>query len=212
MKIPIPFLAMTATMLWLSGCASSSVKQTWKAPDHQGGPVKRVCVVAVDERGLVRKGFENRFVRDLEKQGQPAIVTHDALSLPDIKANKESAAATMSAAGADSVLLVRLVDQTTYNRSVRATGERYVGVTTGIDNYYGWYDYYTMAFMDMSTVWSTTKQTVVFDASLFDLKSGRRLWSGLTETVLQEEDDRLVEADSLVAKIVAAMRQDGVIR
>ena len=107
---------------------------------------------------------------------------------------------------------MRLVDQTTYNRSVRATGERYVGVTTGMDNYYGWFDYYTVAFMDMGTVWSTTKQTLCFDASLFDLKSGRRLWSGLTTTVLKEEADRLEEADSLVAKIVAAMRKDGVIR
>jgi len=210
----IQLFTLVATLL-CSGCATSSVKKTWKAPDYKGGPVQKICVLAVDERGLVRKGFENRFVRDLEKEGQPAIVTHDALSLQEIKASKETAAAQMTGAGADSVLLVRLVDQTTYSHSTRATGERYVGVTTGFGSdygYYGWYDYYTVAFMDMGTVWSTTKQKLFFDASLYDLKTGRRLWSALMETTLKEDADRLVEADSLVAKVVTALHQDGMVR
>jgi len=211
MNQPIQLFALAAALL-CGGCASSSVKQTWKAPGYQNGPVRKICVLAVDERGLVRKGFENRFIRDLEKRGQPAVVTYDTLSLPEIKANKEAAAAQMIAAGADSILLLRLVDQATYSHSTRATGERYVGVTTGIDTSYGWYDYYTVAFMDMGTVWSTTKQKLCFDASLFDLKTGGRLWSGLTQTVIKEDADRLVEADSLVAQVVTALRKDGMVR
>jgi hypothetical protein len=56
------------------------------------------------------------------------------------------------------------------------------------------------------------KQDIYLDSSLFDLKTGQRLWSALTSTVLKENADRLVVADSLVAKVVGAMRKDGLIR
>jgi hypothetical protein len=60
-------------------------------------------------------------------------------------------------------------------------------------------------------VWSNSKRDVCLDTSLFDLKTGRRLWSGLTQTVLKEEADRIEELSKLVTKVLVAMRQDGVI-
>ena len=88
MRIQTQFVAAVAVMC-LVGCASSSFKKTWKSPAYQGGPVQKVAVLAVDERGLVRTGFENRLVRDFDAHGQAAVVTHEVLSLQDIKANKE---------------------------------------------------------------------------------------------------------------------------
>ena len=202
---------LTCIILMLTGCASTSMKETWKSPAHSTGPVQKVAVIAVDERGLARIGFENRFVRDLRAVGQEALVTHELMTLLDIKADKEAAAAKLREAGADSVLIVRLADLTTYSRSVRATSERYVGTVTGIDSYYGWYDYFSVAYMDMGTVWSTDKKTVYLDTSLYDLKSGKRIWSALTETVMKEGTDSLMEADSLTAMVVKAMNGDGMI-
>lgn len=196
----------------LAGCASTSLKQTWKSPTQQGGPVQKVAVIAVDDRGMVRMGFENRFVRDLRARGQEAIVTHELMTLSEIKANKEAAAGKLIGAGADSVLIVRLADVTTYNRSVRATSEQYVGTVTGIDSYYGWYDYYSVAYMDMGTVWSSDKKTAYLDTSLYDLKSGNRIWSGLTKTVLKDDTDALVQADALTALVMKAMSRDALVR
>jgi hypothetical protein len=214
MKIQIQFFAVV-TALCLSGCASSSVKKTWTAPDCAGGPVQKIAVIAVEERGMVRKGFENRFVRDLSARGQAAVVTHDLLALPEIKADKEAATRTFSGTGADSVFIIRLVDQTSYSRQVEAHPEVYVPVTTGFGTdygYYGWYNCYTVAFMNMGASWGNTKQQIYLDSSLYDLKSGKRLWSTLTETTIKEDADRLVEADKLVAKVVASLQKAGLVR
>ena len=211
MKLQLQHLTLAAFALWLGGCAISSVKQSWKSPSYQGGPVQKIAVLAVDERGLVRTAFENRFVRDFKAHGQEALATHELLGLTAIKADKEAAAARVRAAGADAVLIVRLVDQTSYNRQVRATPALFVPTVTGYGDC-GWYDYYTVAYTDMGVIWGSTKQDIYLDSSLFDLKTGRRLWSALTLTTLRDDMDRLAEADALVAKVVDAMRQDGLVR
>jgi len=211
MKIQIQLIAAVAAVC-LAGCAASSVKHSWKAPNYQGGPVQKVAVIGVEERGLVRQGFENRLVRDLRAQGQAAIVTHDLMTLPDIKADKKAAATRLRAAGADAVLIIRLVDQTTFNQQVQATPQVYVETVTGVSDYYGWYDYYEVAFMNMGTVWSDTVTKVYLDTTLYDLKSGQRLWSAMTLTTIKDGTDRLAEADTLIAKVVAAARKDGVVR
>jgi hypothetical protein len=66
--------------------------------------------------------------------------------------------------------------------------------------------------MDMGVIWGSMKQNLYLNSSLFDLKTGQRLWSATTLTVLKENADRLEVADSLVAKIVGALRKDGLIR
>jgi hypothetical protein len=211
MNNAIQHLLIAASALSLCGCASSSIKQSWKAPTYQGGPVQKIAVVAVEERGLVRLNLENRFVRDLLANGQAAQATYELLTLPDIKADKEAAAARLRAGGAEVVLIVRLVDQTTYSRDMRATPERWVPTVAGYGTY-GWHDYYSVAFVDMGTTWGNTRQNIYLDTSLFDLKTGQRLWSAMTLTVLKDDSDRLAEADALVAKVVQVMRQDGMVR
>ena len=132
------------------------------------------------------------------------------LSLPAIKADKEAAAAKLRASGADSLLLVRLVSQTTSANQVRATSAYYVPTINGYDNA-DWYGCYSVAFMDMGTVWSNAKREVCLDTSLFDLKTGQRLWSGLTQTVLKEQSDRIEVLSALVTKVLAALRNDGLV-
>jgi hypothetical protein len=204
-------LIIAAAAIILSSCAATSVKQTWKAPDYSGGPVRKLAVLAVEERGMLRQALENRFNNQLKAAGQEAVVTHQLLSLQNIKEDKQAAAERFKEAGADSILIVRLVDMQSHTREVRATSAAFVPVTTGFENY-GWYDCYSVAFMDMGTVWGSLKQKVLLETSLFDLTTGKRLWNCLTETTLKEDMDRLEEADALVAKVVAAARKDGLIR
>ena len=203
-------LSLGALAALLCSCAATSLKKTWKAPDCQQ-PVGKIAVLAIDDRGLVRQGFENRFVAQLTKAGAPAVVTYDLLSLAEIKQDKRAAADRFRASGAEAVLILRLADISSTYRESRAGNERYVPVITGVDSV-GWYDFYSVGFMDMSSTYGTLKQTVYLETSLHDLKTEKRLWSGLTETVVRENMDRVAEMDPLVAKFVAAMLKDGVIR
>ena len=202
---------IAAAAILLSSCAATSVKETWKAPDYAGGPVRKLAILAVEERGMYRQALENRFANQLKAGGEEAVVTHDLLSLGEIKENKQAAAERVKGAGADSILIVRLVDMQTHTREIRATSAPFVPVVGGFDNY-GWYDYYSVAFMDMGTVWGSLEHKVLLETSLFDLTTGKRLWFCVTETVLRENMDRLDEADALVAKVLAAARTNGLIR
>ncbi len=211
MKYQLQPLALAAVTLWLCGCTTNSIKQSWKSPAYDGAQVRKICVLAVDQRALVREGMENRFVNQLRARGQDAMTTHQQLGLAEIKADKDAAAARARAAGADAVLIVRLVDQASYDRQVRATPALYTPTIAGYETY-GWYDCYSVAFNDMGVVWSSSRQDIYLDTSLFDLKTGKRLWSALTLSVLKDGMDRLDVADSLVDKIVKALRKDSAVR
>jgi hypothetical protein len=69
-----------------------------------------------------------------------------------------------------------------------------------------------MAFTDMSSTYGSLKQKTRIETGLFDLKTAKPIWSGLTETVTAYDTDRVAEADKIVAKVLGAMRKDGVIR
>jgi hypothetical protein len=204
-------LLMCGILSLLCSCASTSLKQTWKTPGYEGGPVGPIAVLAVVDRGRVRQGVENRFVNQFRKAEQPALTTFNLLTLSAAKEDKQAAAAKLQHAGASAVMLVSLVDVSSAHREMRAGPERYAGVTTGFDTL-GWYDYYSLALVDMSTTYGSTKKRVVLDISLFDLKTGQHLWSAMTESALSETTDGVVELDTVVAKVVERLRADGMVR
>ena len=187
----------------LSSCVGTSLKQTWKSPDYHNGPVSNIAALAVDDRGYVRSAFESRFVLELRKHGISSFTTFDLLSLPDIKSDKAATAERLRAAGADTLLILRLVDSSVSYREVH--------VDRGpLGPYNTWYDYYAMAY-GISQSYGNLKQNTLLETSIFDLKTNKRIWSGLTETVTAYDTDRVTEMDKVVAKVVAAMNKDGII-
>lgn len=198
---------MAAT--FLCSCASTSVEKTWKSPQFQP-PIGNVAVLVIEERGLLREGFENRLVRELKQAGVTATTTFDLLALSDIQQGKAAAAGRLRASGAESLLIFRLMAIGSSYRETQPGGERYAGVVTGFENY-GWYDYYSVAFANMSPTYGSLKARVYLEAVVFDLATEQRLWSVMTETVIKENTDRVAEMDPIAQKIVAAMQKDGVL-
>ena len=199
-----------AISLLICSCASTNVKQTWKAPDYQG-PVGKIAVITIAEKGLLRKGFENRFVEQLTAKGAAAVPTFDTLSLVEIKQDKPAAVARFRSAGAQALLVVRLISRNSSYHEIQPGRERYAAVVTGY-NTVGWYDYYDLAFTRMNATYGSVKDRIYVETSLFDLKSEKRVWASISETVLSEDMDRVAEMDPLVAKIVASMESDGVVK
>ena len=196
--------------LLLCGCAATSVKETWKSPNYQGGPVQKIAVLAVDDREPYRSAVECHFNAQLNDQGQKAFVTYDLLALPDIKADKHAAAKALRDKGADTLLLVRLQSQANRDSEIRATPALFVPTITGYENT-DWFGYYTVAFTDMGTVWGNSSSAVYLETSVFDLKTEKRLWTSSSRALLKEETDRVAELTKLVGKLLAAMRKDGMI-
>jgi len=209
-KINLRVWCLGAIAGLLCSCAATSVKQTWKTPDFHPA-VGKFAVITIDERNDLRIGFENRLVRYLENAGAPAFTTSKLLSLAQIKADKRAAADQFRAGGAGSVVILRLMDQEAFMREIRPGNERYAATVTGAD-YTSWYGYYSVGYMSMSPTYDTLKQKLYLETSVYDLNTEKRLWSGVTQTVVKERMDRVAEMDPLVQKIVAAMRKDGVIQ
>lgn len=109
-------LAIAIAVSLMTGCASSSLVNTWKSPTYHGGAVKKVAVIGVDDRALVRQGFENRFVRDFRARDQEAVVTYDVLSLAEIKADKKGAEARAGGRGRSRLLFDRSFDRSHHQR------------------------------------------------------------------------------------------------
>ncbi len=211
MKNKLPLFAVSMLAVLLCSCATTSVQKTWKSPAYTGGPVKKLAVLAVADNALVRPQLEGRLARDIGERGQPVTTTYKLLTLPQIKEDKAAAVAALREQGADYILIVRLLDETTYNRQVTAAPGAF---SSGASDYagYGWYGYYDMSFMDMSMTYSSTRQHLVLDSSLFDLNTNQRVWSVVTKTVVKEDADRIEVADGLAAKVVAELAKDGMIR
>jgi hypothetical protein len=192
----------------LCGCAATSVKKTWKSPEYKGGSMGKAAVLAVDERMPVRKSFENRLAYQLQQAGASAFVSYDRLSLEEINRDKPAAAQRLRSDGATVVVIMRLTDRSTAYRESRPGAERYAGITTGYEPG-AWYDYYSVAYMDMGVTYGTLKQKVYLETSIFDLQTTKRIWSALTETSISEGMDDISEMDRIVSKVIAAMRKDG---
>jgi hypothetical protein len=211
MKLKLFTLPASITALFVCSCASTILHETWIAPDHANAPVRKVAILAVDERPTYRQVLESQFARQLEQRGQQSVQVREFMSLPEIRADKDAAAAALHKAGADSILVVRMVDSETRARLVRERPAAFVPNYASYETY-GWYDYYSVVLMDMSVTRSRMRQNILLDNSLFDLKTGKRLWSGLTKTMPTDDTDHVAEAKLLVSIVLAAMQKDGVIQ
>jgi hypothetical protein len=209
MNVKVHLSASCVLAALLCSCAATSIKKTWKASEGRM-PVTRIAVIAVEDRGILRQGLENRLRAELAKAGAKPLTTFELLSLYQIKEDKNAAVQSFRATGAEALLIMRLVDKSSAYREFQAGNERYAPVVTG-SSAIGWYDYYTVGFMAMSSSYGSLREKVYLEVSLHDLTTEQRLWSALTQTMVGENMDRLAEMDKLVAKVVAAMKKDGVV-
>jgi hypothetical protein len=169
-----------------------------------------VAVIVVDERPMVRTILEGQFATQFEKRGTQAVRTHELMSLEEMKADKEAAVKRMRESGVDMVLVVRETDSVTYARLVRETPAMYLPTVTGFETY-GWYDYFSVGFMSMGVVRGSMDRHIFLDSSLFDLSAGKRVWSGLSRTVVKEDVDRLELVRPLVKTVLDGMHKDGLV-
>ena len=195
-------ISVAVLALALGGCASTSVKQTWKSPSYSGGPVKNVAVAVMTGRTFYREAIENHFVAFLKEEGQSGFITHTLIGAPIKKEDRAAAAGRVRDAGADSVMVVRLVNSETYGGSSQVRAGSF---TSSSEEAFGY-------FFGAEDVTYNSLQTDLFiETSLYTLANGERIWSGVTRTVLKDDADPLEKIEPLARQLFARMRQDGVI-
>jgi len=195
-------ISVAVLSLALGGCATTSVKQTWKSPSYSGGPVKNVAVLVMTGRNFYRQAIENHFVAFLKQDGQSAFVTHPLMGSSISKEERPAAAAQLRDAGADSVMVVRLINSETYGGTSQV---RTGSFTSSSEEAFGYF------FGGNEVTYNSLQTDVYIETSLYKLENGERLWSGVTRTVLKEDADPLEKIKPLAEGLFTRMRQDAVI-
>ena len=161
-------IALGAAALVVAACASTTMKDSWVDPSVRTVPFAKVLVVAVGDVTQQRI-FEDAMVEKLRGVGVEGIQGYRFL--PDGRASEDQMNAAVTRSGADGLMLVR-------SKGVRTETEVRTTTMPGPmgPGWYGWYGSW-YAVPDVYQYRIATIETTVFDA-----KSKRLVWTGVTET------------------------------
>jgi hypothetical protein len=144
------------------------LRDSWSDPNYGGGPFRKIMVVGVSATPANRRTFEDIFSARLKAIGVDAVRSYDVLPGSGMIPQPEFDIAVRQS-GADGLLMVHVkaIDTKTQITSVPAP------VATG---YYG-------AYMGWTSVPQVTQYDLAtVETNVFDVKSDRLVWTGITET------------------------------
>ena len=197
-------LVVFALLLVAAGCATTEVTNTWKDPQQSGAPLRKVLVVGISNQASVRRAFEDTFAQSLAKAGVQAISSHTLIP-KDGQIPEDALQKAVAEAGADGVLITRMVGQQT---DLVATPSPMPPPIYGTRRYY--YGYYTGAWGGYYEPTSVQAyRYIVAETTVFRADKPEPAWSATTRT---QEPDNVAKATEGFAKVmISALKKEGVI-
>jgi len=191
-------------VLVLGGCATTEVSNTWKDPQHSGPALRKVLVVGVTKQAGVRRIFEETFVKSLSEAGVSAVASYTLLTT-DGQVTEDALQKAVADAGADGVLIARMVERQTDLQVTPSTiSPSYYGARR---YYYGAYSGAWTGYYEPATV--QTYHYILGEITVFDAGKPEPVWSATTRT--QEPGDVAKATEGYAKVVIPALRKDGVI-
>jgi len=207
-------LAIVCTCLALIGllasCSSTKLLSTWTEPSAQGKKLGKVLVVGVAQNATTRRQYEDSFVRELASKKIAAIASYQ--HLPDAATlSKEAADPIIASENITQVLVTRVVDTKTVTSYVPPTTTVVGGYPGYYPGYYGsWSGYYGYGYSSVTSPGYTYDTTYVnLESNIYEVASGKLIWSGLTETAIGSSVDG--EISAFIAILIGAMGRSGLV-
>ena len=194
-------LLMSGALLALApACTSTHIQSARHQAGGSAGPFRNVTVVGVDNRPDVREPFENDVVRCLQAHGVKGTASYTQFSFAVVKGDKEQMRKQLDAAGAESLLFVRVTDKADFVDGPPASlGSMDAG---GVEE--SVYNAFTVPGGDINSAWR-------IGARLYRVSDGAVIWSCMLETIMKEDADSLVFMRGVASTIVDRMAKDKVI-
>jgi hypothetical protein len=179
-------------MLLLVGCAALTLDHTWQDPTYGGTTFKKVLVIGLVSDPQVRRTFEDAFVGALKNRGMDGVTSYTLI--PNVDAVKRAAVVeAVRTAGADSVLVTRLVRSETRRAAVSQP-------------------MWSMDSMDMvyqygpgpQTTLEQSYQISVLETDLYDTKTAKIVWSGQSSSFPNANIG--VATRELAARVISALK------
>lgn len=163
--------------LAVAGCGSTQMRDTWKAPDFQGGPLKNVLVVGLAKDSVNRRTFEDILVAEIREK--KVLATASYTLTVDANPTEAELRDLVKQKGFDGVFVTRVVGnevRTSYMPGTTVSAPVY---GAGMYGYYG--GWYATAY---SPGYMVNEKIVSVETSVWSAQGdGKLIWSGVSETV-----------------------------
>lgn len=176
-------LAFCAVSL-LTACSSTHIRGSKTSAASSVSPFRNVMVAALDDRPDVGAQFESDVVYFLQQRKVVGVGSSGRFALSDFQEVGEEIRKKCANTGAESLLLVRTTDRTTFEKGPGY--ERYTEAT------------------DIET-------DVQLTATLYRLSDGALIWNGVVDTILKDQYDTRVVMKKVANVIVNNLAKEKVI-
>lgn len=204
-------ILVTALLFLVTGCATTEFTSEWRDQSFRGR-AQKVMVIGIAKKQVLRRVFEDEFVRQLKSAGTDAVASYTVLPAGKQVEHREIAA-KMRELRADAVLITRLVDK----KVVRTYVPGMVNYPMGLwydsyPAYYGsWPSYYSYGSSFMySPGYVAEDQYALMESSLYAADNGENLiWSATSETMIKGSDQKTIK--SFIEAMVDKLQEQGLL-
>ena len=195
-------LLVLASLAVLAACQTTSIQSAWFDSTYQGGPFRKVVVLASDGTTADSRVFEDIFVARLQAAGVQAVPGYTTIPA-DARRAEGPFSAAVQATGADGVILVRLlrVDTKTQVSTMMVPGPM-VGPWGG---FYG--PYFAGGFYAVPDV--TQYDVASVETNVYATATKSLVWAATTQTVNPTTVAK--EAPAYADLIIAQLRARGLV-
>ena len=179
----------------LASCSKTKFTKQWIDEDFNKEPYDDILILAVADKKGNRIDAEDYYVARLSDAGINAIPSYDILPKTE-EITRESIGAAIDGLQLDAAIVMFATGITTeeYFIPARRFGV-YSGYGYGHAHYGSFYNYYPHA---INYVWipgyDNTHHVITLETSLFDLETGKMVWSGQSNTFAPDSVDDVIKS------------------
>jgi len=193
MKLQYKHILALILPIILSACANTKFTKQWVDEDFNEQPYDDILVLAVADKMGNRQDTENYVVKKLGEAGIDAMQSYDILPKTET-IDREAVGEAIDGLQLDAVIVMFAtgVTEEEYFIPARRFGV-YSGYGYGHAHYGSFYNYYPHAVNYVYLPgYDNTHYVVALETSLFDLNTGKMVWSGQSNTFAPESVDDVI--------------------
>lgn len=196
LKNQIVFLVMLG--LLLSCATSTKITAFWHDKNYAKGKIEKILILGISKRPAIRSSYEEDMQKKLDYYGVEGVPSYEIFP-GDEKLDTNTFRLHFKNEGFDAVITAQLVSADKETRYEPGYG--YAG-------YNGFYGYYGSAYNYMySPGYSYTTTTLKIETNMYDAKTEKLIWSGISETFAPSDEMDAIR--SLNQRITLELNKQG---
>lgn len=186
-NVPVRFICL-CLLVTLGGCSSTRMTSSWRLPETGPLQFSKVMALVLVQDASIRRAGESEMVRQIRGE---AIPSYRLLDEQDIQ-NEDLVREAIEGSGVDGVIVVRPVYD---EKEITYTAGTYPGPYYSFWGYYGWA--YPVAY---GPGYFNEDRLVGVETNIYDVKTGKLAWSGLSQTKNPDGVRKLVAETAKVVR------------